>query len=521
VVAHLVRLKLSLLRNSLRRDVWRLVGTLLALAWGLLAGLVVAAGLVLLRGVGTELAGAAVTVGGGLLLAGWVLVPLLAFGVDETLDPARFATLPLRQRELVPGLLLAGLVGVPGLVTAVVALATVATWSRGVVPAAVACAAAVLATLTCVAASRAATAAASGLLTSRRTREVGASVGVLVVMFAGLGPTLLRDSGFDVLGSLPAVAEVLGWTPLGWLWSAPWDAAEGRAGAAALKLLLGSVLLVALLRGWGLALDRALVRPRGGGGGTVHGPGLLDRADHGPVGAVAVRCLRYWRRDPRYLTSVVATAAFPLLFAVLVAGDVMSVGTAALMVGPVIAGSVGWGQHNDVAYDGSAVWTHVAAGVPGVVDRRGRLVALLVWALPLALTATVAGTLVAGRGGLLPACLGLSVALLGAGCGVSAVASALAPYPVPEAGSNPFSQPPGSGGQTILAQLATSTATVVLGLPTGLAFLLALRGGGPATAWVALLVGVATGVAAVLAGVRLGGRVFDRRAPELLQAVRR
>ena len=34
---------------------------------------------------------------------GWVLLPLLMFGVDETLDPARFALLPLPRRVLVRG----------------------------------------------------------------------------------------------------------------------------------------------------------------------------------------------------------------------------------------------------------------------------------------------------------------------------------------------------------------------------------------------------------------------------------
>ena len=39
--------------------------------------------------------------GGGLLVLGWLLLPLVFFGVDETLDPARFALLPLPRRTLV------------------------------------------------------------------------------------------------------------------------------------------------------------------------------------------------------------------------------------------------------------------------------------------------------------------------------------------------------------------------------------------------------------------------------------
>ena len=50
-------------------------------------------------------------------MLGWLLLPLVFFGVDETLDPARFALLPLRRRTLVTGMLAAALVGVPAVAT--------------------------------------------------------------------------------------------------------------------------------------------------------------------------------------------------------------------------------------------------------------------------------------------------------------------------------------------------------------------------------------------------------------------
>ena len=51
--------------------------------------------------------------GGGVLVLGWLLLPLVFFGVDETLDPARFALLPLSRRTLVTGLFAAALISVP------------------------------------------------------------------------------------------------------------------------------------------------------------------------------------------------------------------------------------------------------------------------------------------------------------------------------------------------------------------------------------------------------------------------
>ncbi len=44
-------------------------------------------------------------------LLAWALMPLVAFGVDETVDPQRFALLPLRTSTLQRGLLVTALVG--------------------------------------------------------------------------------------------------------------------------------------------------------------------------------------------------------------------------------------------------------------------------------------------------------------------------------------------------------------------------------------------------------------------------
>ena len=43
----------------------------------------------------------------------WAVLSLIATGVDATLDPARFALLPLRSPELARGLLAAALTGIP------------------------------------------------------------------------------------------------------------------------------------------------------------------------------------------------------------------------------------------------------------------------------------------------------------------------------------------------------------------------------------------------------------------------
>ena len=106
MVAHLVRLKLTLLRNGLRRSVPQLVGMVLAALYALgVVGLAVA-GLVALRFASdVGLARSVVVVLGSAVTLGWLVVPVLLGGVDQTLDPVRFATFAVPRRQLLAGLL--------------------------------------------------------------------------------------------------------------------------------------------------------------------------------------------------------------------------------------------------------------------------------------------------------------------------------------------------------------------------------------------------------------------------------
>ena len=97
-----------------------------------------------------------------LQLVGWVLTPLVAFGVDETVDPARFALLPIRPQTLQRGLLVTSLIGYFPIANMIVligaAIALGVPWS--VLPVAVVCA--VVQLLLCVVLSRAASTSMSG-----------------------------------------------------------------------------------------------------------------------------------------------------------------------------------------------------------------------------------------------------------------------------------------------------------------------------------------------------------------------
>ena len=110
MVALIVRLKWQLLRNGLRRSTPQLVGMVLSALYGLAVLAQGIVGLITLRLDQTsDVARIAITIGGSAVTLGWALLPVIAYGIDETLDPARFATFSIPRRQPVLGLLLSSL----------------------------------------------------------------------------------------------------------------------------------------------------------------------------------------------------------------------------------------------------------------------------------------------------------------------------------------------------------------------------------------------------------------------------
>lgn len=297
MAALLVRLKLTLLRNSLRRSVWRMVGLILGGLYGLSLVAMVLFGMFALRAFATEqLTGDVTVVAFSALTLGWLLFSLLVFGVDETVDPARFALLPVNARKLMPGLFLAGLVGIPGVATVIVALGLVLAWSSGVASTVAAVVAVPLGVAVCFLLSRTATSAFARALRSRRFRDVAAVLMVLVGVSAGLGGNLVGNLSAsdpdELLHLLSRVADILAWTPFGWPWTIPADVAAGAWGLAAVRLLLSLALVAGLWFAWGTFLDKQLVSPleAGGEGGQVRSGNRVDRMfPSSPAGAVAAQ----------------------------------------------------------------------------------------------------------------------------------------------------------------------------------------------------------------------------------------
>ncbi len=521
MVALIVRLKWQLLRNGLRRSTPQKVGLVLSALYGLAVLGQGLAGLIALRfALPSDEARVAITVGGSAVTLGWALLPVIAYGIDETLDPARFATFSIPRRQLVLGLLLSSLVSVPAAVTTILAFATVITWSRSVLAVLVAPIAAVVGVLTCIALSRVTATAFSAMTRRRRGKEV---VSLLVLVIA-LGIAVASSSimkGLSAPGLLAHVADVLGWTPLGLAWSAPADIVDGAFAGGLLRLTLALVFLVLALMAWDALLRSALENPRTTSGARAStgaasrdsGLGWFSWLPATPTGAVAARSITSWRRDPRYMSSGALMLLLPLGLLV----SPLTGGSRAwsLAMAPAAGFLLGWSTHNDIAYDGTAFWSHVATGLSGRADRIGRLAPTALAGLVLLPVYAALACILTGRWSLWPAMFGIGLGFLLSGFGVASVMSALKPYPVPGPGENPFGAPPGSSALTIVVQAVAGTAVFVLNLPL-LALALGALLGHVWLGWLCVVVAVVLGSGALALGTWWGARIYERRAPELL-----
>jgi ABC-2 type transport system permease protein len=284
----------------------------------------------------------------------------------------------------------------------------------------------------------------------------------------------------------------------------------------------GVVLVLVLLVAWfafvgyELRPTRRLPRPQ-----RTRVPGLFANFPASPSGAVAARSLTYWMRDPRYLAVFAIVPLVPLLMLLVfwVGGVPFSI--AVLVPLPVMVLLLAWSTlHNDIAYDNTAIWQHVAAHTRGSDDRRGRAVPVVIWGVLLLLIGIP--LTVWGYGDLSVAAplTGVCVALLLGGIGVGNAYSARYPYAAPRPGDAAWQSPQVAGSQGGVAQAMSVLLTVVVAVPAFLASAVWWVEGGW-WGWLALGLGLLSGVLAFVGGVRGGGAVFDRRAPELLAFTQR
>lgn len=526
MVAAVLGLKARVVRHQLRREWWRALLLVGGAVWSLS---LIPATFWVQRYLSTETSDVRATLLVGfaaVCVAGWVVVPLLVTGLEDTLDPGRFASLGVEARRLMPGLTIAAVLTLPTMFFVAVFLILARSWRyEGWAAVTVASVGGLLTVALMVVAARVAVAWSGRLLSSRRARVSAlAGLAAAAALFTPAAWLTFRD-GIDaaLAYEIPVVLEWLGRTPVGAGMAAPGSLALGDVAGAVWRLALLAATVAIVHRAWQANVAYTLVHPTFRGAGTRRrGDAILDARqgsrEHGIVAAVRARSLIYWRTDPRYLVGAIGVVAVPLVFfglALPVLGLDQRWGFAAPVM---LAASIGWGRHNDVAYDSTALHLDIVAGRVGRAVMTGRTQAVLVWAVPLVAAGALAVLAWSGLWEAAPGVVGACVGALGVTLGISAVTSVLLPYRAPEPGQNPFGAEVGAVGASLVAQLV-SGAAMAAALPiVTVAFVLSLtvdaRWG-----WLALVAGVGLGVAGAVAGVRAAGSLYDRRAGRLLAAV--
>ena len=517
MAAHVLRLRLALLVGALRGDRAQVMRVALGLI--VLAGATVAAcwAMLTLRDADDDVVLAVTVLGGSAVTLGFGLAPLIG-AVDDPLDPRRFALLALHRGRLALVLAVVGLLSVPVLALVAVAVCAAVVWTDHGVAWPVAALSAVLGVLTCALLARVCMAMAALYLRDRRSRELSGLfllAVVVVVVPVGVFLASLEWRG-DVPTQLAEAVRALSLTPLGAAWAIP-GLAESEPTGAWLSVLVATATLAFLGLLWAWAVRRLLTtterpattRERGGLGWFAVAPGT-------PGGAVAARSLLYWSRDRRYVVNVlvIPVAAAVTVVPLLIAGVPFDL--AILVPVPFAALLLGWLPHNDLAYDSTAVWMHIASGMRGVSDRVGRLVPVLLLGIPVLAIAIPVVISMHGRWALLPAMVGVCAALFFAGLGLSSVSSAAAPYAVSRPGESPFQQPQRTGATGAVSQGVVMLGAILAGAPALWCAWIAVTRDIDA-AMLSLWAGLAAGLGVLVIGVTAGSMIFSRRGGRLME----
>ena len=444
----LVRLKLTLLRNSMFASKWKKVGSLSFLAVSLVGSIFTAGRLASsIRASGLE-AGAGrstnalgnIVVATTVLFAIWVFGPLLVGGVDESLDPTRLALLPLTPKEMRRGLVVGSLIGTLPIGTVVALSGSVVGQPGSPVAMLSALGIAVTLLLLCLGASRALAVALAYASRSRRGKDLAMLLASLGAAALFLGTQAVRFFGE---GTRNAIIKWLRVLPSGQLAVALAELHAGHTGTALLRTLPWFATAVLLIRLWLRGMDRLLVD----GERVVHVRGSQDHsalalvprvlrrwAKH-PSVVMASKDLRYLARSPQRRSSLIVTVVIGTVFALLQSMRFAG-GTDLAVLGAPIA--VLFGVHatnNLLGTDAASLWIDQSAGI----GLRQQLIARGLAATPNLIVPTIlaAGVLTVLNGGLRAffVILVLSLTCWGLPLGIGSFVSVIAPFSQPDVGN--------------------------------------------------------------------------------------
>ncbi len=459
---------------------------------------------------------------------GWLIAPIMVFGVDSTLDPATLALYPLRTRPLAAGLLAASFTGFWPLANVIGLLGVTAGLASGVPGVVVAVVAVMLEVLFCIALSRFVMTSLASLLRSRRGRDLAAFLIIplfaLYEVFTQLVPKAVSE-GRITAASFTRFDSWMRWLPPGLAAHAIQDASAGRPGMALARLGALAVVIAVLVWLWVRSLGRALITADTTTQSSRVRGMRLPLAGLGLRGAVAARFWLYQRREP---LSLVYWALVGVITAAVSASSVFGrTHHPAVILASAVFGAafVGIFHANSAAQTGPAFVLEATALSNGRDLRAyfsGQNLVLCVIGAPLVVAVCFALAAVAGDPGMGVEATPVAMAGLGAALGLGDLFTAALPYPmVRRVGTPVLVAAPGHAAQRIGSTLGTLAGTAILAAPVIAGAVLAANAPDAIRIGVMLPCAAAYGFALAVTGVRMAAKIAETKMPEMCQVALR
>jgi ABC-2 type transport system permease protein len=516
----LVQLKLRLVVNALRASTGAKIAFVLSTT---LAALVAGGVFYLLAILPGGIAGADLTTVIFCFFGlAWLVLPILVFSLDSTLDPATLALYPIRTRPLAVGLLAASATGAWPAATLIALLGVTIGLARGALGVLIALLAVVLQVLFCVTLARLVTTALAGVLRSRRGKDFAALLFIpIFAVYEGFFQIVpkLASEGALTASSFGGVDKWLRWLPPGLAVHAIYDASSGRPGTALLRLAVLAGTIVVLGAAWIASLRRALVTTDNSTQSAVRGA-ALPFARYGLRGTVAARYWLYQRREPYSLiywgiTAVImAVVAFRLVLSPDWLGGLLACGAAGgAFTGAFHSNAIGW---SGPGFGLEATALNGRRALRAYFS--GQNIALGVIAVPL-VTAVCFGMAVVAKhpmDGFLAMAVGL--AAIGAGLALANNFTVAMAYPVEKRSGTPMPRATtGHNGEAAGSQILTLLGVGLAVTPVIVAALLTQSVPAAIRMPVLVLGAAAYGLALAWGGVRGAAIAAEDKLPELAQ----
>ncbi|MDU0477955.1 hypothetical protein QVA66_01730 [Staphylococcus chromogenes] len=203
---------------------------------------------------------------------------------------------------------------------------------------------------------------------SRHSKERTTIVSSLLLLVMILGYNfLITQSGAHV--TLADVAPYVRWTPLGSAGGAVAAAIDGHWLLALAQCAITVLTLALALWWWQRSVASRLAAPLDKGETQVsenlkveRGGAYLPLVPRTPAGAIYSRALRYFRRDPRLLNSLIAAPIMSVFFAFqAISMDLDLQFYLGLWMLAFMSATI---SSNDFGFDGPATWMYMESGVP-------------------------------------------------------------------------------------------------------------------------------------------------------------